>query len=114
MTSPDVSTFDKKEQYKTDRLEMADTFDERFLDAGARELGSARRSSRPADIEQRQKRAQFELQQKQRDIERYNLLDKKVPDFTDNLSEDVQSIIARNLSQEFAKGKRRSAKKRNR
>ena len=51
---------------------------------GARELGSARRSNRPADIEQRQKRAQFELQQKQIDIERGKKItgtDKQVPDF---------------------------------
>lgn len=111
MTSPDVSTFDKKEQYKTDRLEIDNTFDERFLDTGARELGSARRSNRPADIEQRQKRAQFELQQKQSDIERYNLLDKKVPDFTDNLAENIQNIMQTNLS---AQGKRRAAKRRKR
>jgi hypothetical protein len=108
----DVTTFDKKEQYKTDRLEMADTFDERFLDAGARELGSARRSSRPADIEQRQKRAQFELQQKQIDIERGKKItgtDKQVPDFTENLNENIQNIIQTNLA---AQGKRRAAKRR--
>ena len=108
----DVTTFDKKEQYKTDRLEMTDTFDERFLDAGARELGSARRSSRPADIEQRQKRAQFELQQKQIDIERGKKItgtDKQVPDFTENLNENIQNIIQTNLA---AQGKRRAAKRR--
>jgi len=108
----DVTTFDKKEQYKTDRLEMADTFDERFLDTGARELGSARRSSRPADIEQRQKRAQFELQQKQIDIERGKKItgtDKQVPDFTENLNENIQNIMQTNLA---AQGKRRAAKRR--
>ena len=108
----DVTTFDKKEQYKTDRLEMADTFDEQFLDAGARELGSARRSSRPADIEQRQKRAQFELQQKQIDIERGKKItgtDKQVPDFTENLNENIQNIMQTNLA---AQGKRRAAKRR--
>jgi len=110
----DVTTFDKKEQYKTDRLEMSDTFDEQFLDTGARELGSARRSNRPSDLEQRRKRAQFELQQKQIDIERGKKItgtDKQVPDFTENLAENIQNIMQTNLS---AQGKRRAAKRRKR
>jgi len=110
----DVTTFDKKEQYKTDRLEMSNTFDEQFLDTGARELGSAKRSNRPSDLEQRRKRAQFELQQKQIDIERGKKItgtDKQVPDFTENLAENIQNIMQTNLS---AQGKRRAAKRRKR
>ena len=108
MTSPDVSTFDKKEQYKTDRLEMDNTFDERFLDTGARELGSARRSNRPSDVEmtQRQGRTKFELEQKQLDLERGRKITgkDKVPDFTENLPDNVETLIQGSIAQ----GKRRA------
>ena len=108
MTSPDISTFDKKEQYKTDRLEMDNTFDERFLDTGARELGSARRSNRPSDVEmtQRQGRTKFELEQKQLDLERGRKITgkDKVPDFTENLPDNVENLIQGSIAQ----GKRRA------
>jgi len=108
MTATDVPTFDKKEQYKSDRLEMDDTFDERFLDTGARELGSARRSNRPSDLEmsQRQGRSKFELEQKQLDLERGRKITgkDKVPDFTENLPDNVQNLIQSSIAQ----GKRRA------
>ena len=107
----DVTTFDKKEQYKTDRLEMSDTFDERFLDTGARELGSRGVSNRPSDLEQRKQRAQFEAQQAKLDIERGKRItgtDKEVPDFTENLTENIQNIVQGSIAQ----GKRRAAKRR--
>ena len=108
MTATDVPTFDKKEQYKSDRLEMDDVFDERFLDTGARELGSARRSNRPSDLEmsQRQGRSKFELEQKQLDLERGRKITgkDKVPDFTENLPDNVQNLIQSSIAQ----GKRRA------
>lgn len=70
MTSPDVSTFDKKEQYKTDRLEMDNTFDERFLDTGARELGSPTSNKYQELLNRRQaqqSRARSEFE-KQKDV----------------------------------------------
>ena len=113
----DVIKFDVKEKGSTSlekeirnvEGDLVTTFDDDYLDMGARELGSARRSNRPSDIEQKRKRAQFEAQQKQSDIERYNLLNKQVPDFTENLNENIQNIIQTNLA---AQGKRRAAKRR--
>ena len=87
---------------------MDNTFDERFLDTGARELGSARRSNRPSDVEmtQRQGRTKFELEQKQLDLERGRKITgkDKVPDFTENLPDNVETLIQGSIAQ----GKRRA------